>query len=1031
MFFQQNRNLLFIILFYFLTPLNCDAQLQKGYYFHNYDEKNGLIAKYNTFFFTDSKGFLWISSTEGLNRFDGLKVKTYLHNPSDSTSLYDNNIQSPFFEDRKGNLWFCTAEAIHCYNRQKDNFNRFWIVENGKQLESDYYLFALDGKDILWFRSGSWDANPKLYKLDINKIENSILPAQFVCDFAGYRSKILSQYEQKTAILTYPSTSGYGFVEYEIDKTGRTKPTKTYLSGENFDKFKIKSIVSDKNNIIWLATDKGLVSYDKKNGQFQLFDSYKDETIDNVLGLATWKEDKLIISTRNAGVLFYDKNHKIFYEQLKNEELKGLVEGLCSSVFETIYVDSTNNLWLSSAQNSCLNHINLDKIKFSNVQLSKFFLKNFSRILCDDLNNIWVSYEGIGILVFNNKGEIVKSFDEKQFFDKKIRHFLKDKEGRIWIQTDHQLLKSENGAYTLQTVYISQDTYLYNLQQLNDGRLILLTEKGIFQLIGKQLKPFQELPSTYQSLRFRGIFQDNKDNLFLAELGSTIKVFDFKQDSVLKTELQIKDNINEFFQQNDTIWVTGGKGLWKIYESPNKSFQYNFVLNLPFLYKIFIDKSGIFWLISDSGLYTFNPQNRQLHKYNASDGLKGNIFSRFCALLNGDIWIAAYNNINVFNPNKIKLYTNPPKIQITDIKVNDAVYTEGGNVSELNKITLPYTRNTITFQFVAIEFADPEYNKLKFRLDNYDEDGIWNEVFNKEGYIKYFKLPFGTYTLRIKAANADGVWSPDEKTFIIHINAPWYLTWWGILLEVLTVLAIGWAILQWRLKIQRDKAAIQQKILKTEMQALRAQMDPHFLYNAMNSINSFIISNDARKASTYLTDFARLVRKILDFSKEESISIEKEAEILREYLNIEAMRFNHKFDYSVTIDPDLDEWDTQIPTMILQPFVENAILHGVSPKTNGQGHIQVRFEKQGHDFMRCVVEDNGIGRKKSAQLSKGAKLKEHESKGMQITADRIDILNLQKKKLAKLEIIDLFDETQQPTGTRIVLHIPLLMNDEL
>ena len=101
------------------------------------------------------------------------------------------------------------------------------------------------------------------------------------------------------------------------------------------------------------------------------------------------------------------------------------------------------------------------------------------------------------------------------------------------------------------------------------------------------------------------------------------------------------------------------------------------------------------------------------------------------------------------------------------------------------------------------------------------------------------------------------------------------------------------------------------------------------------------------------------------------------------------------------------------------------------PKTNGQGHIQVRFEKQGHDFMRCVVEDNGIGRKKSAQLSKGAKLKEHESKGMQITADRIDILNLQKKKLAKLEIIDLFDETQQPTGTRIVLHIPLLMNDEL
>ncbi len=1026
MFFQQNRNLLFILLFYFLTLLNCDAQLQKGYYFHNYDEKNGLIAKYNTFFFTDSKGFLWISSTEGLNRFDGLKVKTYLHNPSDSTSLYDNNIQSPFFEDKQGNLWFCTAEAIHCYNRQRDNFSRYWIIENGKRLESDYYSFALDKEGLLWFRSGSWRAHPKLYCVDINKIDGSILQAQFVCDFIGYRSKKLLQDGQKTTILTYPSTSGYGFVEYSIDKTGKKSNTQTFLSGKNLDKFKIKSIVLDKNDVIWLATDKGLVSFDRKNERFQLFDTYKNEKIDFALGLATWNEDKLIVSTHNEGVLFFDKINKVFYKQLKKEELKSIAEGLCSSIFDNIYVDSANNLWLASSQNSCLNHINLDKIKFSNVQLTQGFNKDFTNLIEDDLHNIWVSFEDIGILVFNNKGELVKSFDEKQFFDKKIRHFLKDTEGQIWIQTDHQLLKSENGAYTLQSVYISQDTYLYNLQQLKDGRLILSTDKGVFQLIGNHLKPFQELKSTYQSLKIRGIFQNNKDILFLAEIGSTIKVFDFKQDSVLKTELQIKDDINEFFQQNDTIWLAGEKGLWKVYESSNNSFQYNLVLNLPFLYKIIIDKKDIFWLISDNGLYNFNSQNRQLHKYKASDGLKGNIFARFCALSNGDIWIAAYNNINAFNPDKIKRYTNPPKIQITDIKVNDAVYTEGGNVTELNKINLPYTRNTLTFQFVAIEFADPEYNKLKFRLDNYDEDGVWNEVFNKEGNIKYFKLPFGIYTLRIKAANADGVWSPDEKTFIIRINPPWYFTWWGILLEALTVLTIGWAILQWRLKIQRDKAAIEQKILKTEMQALRAQMDPHFLYNAMNSINSFIISNDARKASTYLTDFARLVRKILDFSKEETISIEKEAEILRGYLHIEAMRFNHTFDYDVTIDPDLDEWDTQIPTMILQPFVENAILHGVRHKTDGHGHIQVRFEKEGDDFMRCIVEDNGIGRKKATELNKGAKIKEHESKGMQITADRIDILNLQKKKLAKLEILDLFDETQQPAGTRIVLHIPLL-----
>jgi hypothetical protein len=466
--------------------------------------------------------------------------------------------------------------------------------------------------------------------------------------------------------------------------------------------------------------------------------------------------------------------------------------------------------------------------------------------------------------------------------------------------------------------------------------------------------------------------------------------------------------------------------LWKVYETPNNGYQYKFTLNLPYLYKIFADKKGVFWLCSDSGLYTFNPQNGQLHKYNASDGLKGNIFTRFCSLSNGDIWLAAYNHINVFNPDKIRPYTNPPKIQITEIKVNDTLYTEGGNVTELKDITLPYARNTLTFQFVAIEFADPQYNRLKFRLDNYDADGYWNDVLNKDGTVKYFKLPFGRYTLRIKAANADGVWSDVEKTFVIRISPPWYFTWWGILLEISTVLAIGWGILQWRLKIQRDKAAIQQKILATEMQALRTQMDPHFLFNAMVSINSFVLAHDARTASNYLIDFSHLVRKILDCSKEESISIEEEAEILRGYLSIEALRLDHKFDYSVHIDPKLDAWDTPIPTMILQPFVENAIIHGVGKKKNGQGLIQVRFENAGNDYMRCIVEDNGVGRSK--KIEEPAPLepigKGHVSKGMQITKDRIEILNLQHAPKAKYDILDLVDAAQNPIGTRIVLYIP-------
>ena len=339
-------------------------------------------------------------------------------------------------------------------------------------------------------------------------------------------------------------------------------------------------------------------------------------------------------------------------------------------------------------------------------------------------------------------------------------------------------------------------------------------------------------------------------------------------------------------------------------------------------------------------------------------------------------------------------------------------------------MTLAYEDNTIDLEFVAIEFGDSPSNRVKFRLDNLDAEGKWFEMPNIKPRFTYYKLPPGTYTFRIKGFNSDSVESRADKTLVIRILPPWYLTWWAIMLWGLIAISIIYGFVQWRLYVLKKREEFKQKILQTEMKALRAQMDPHFLFNTMNSINAFILKNDKMKASRFLTDFSHLIRKILDFSKEETISLEKEEEILRGYLEMEAMRFDNNFDYDITIDDALDPWDTQVPTMILQPFIENSILHGIRHKTEGRGNIHIQFVPDGIDFFKCILEDNGIGRQKAAEINKNVRQKSYISKGMSITNDRIDILNHQREKKTELLVEDLYTPENQACGTRVTIRIP-------
>jgi LytS/YehU family sensor histidine kinase len=221
----------------------------------------------------------------------------------------------------------------------------------------------------------------------------------------------------------------------------------------------------------------------------------------------------------------------------------------------------------------------------------------------------------------------------------------------------------------------------------------------------------------------------------------------------------------------------------------------------------------------------------------------------------------------------------------------------------------------------------------------------------------------------------------------------------------------------------QKNAELQQQRTEMEMQALRAQMNPHFIFNSLNSINRFILQNDRAQASEYLTKFSKLVRMILQNSQASLITLESELESLDLYLNLESLRFNYHFDYHITVPKDLDKEVLQVPPLILQPYVENAIWHGLMHKEE-KGHLDIEISEN-DDQLFLKIKDNGVGRAKAKAMSSKSATK-HKSMGLRITENRIAILQKNGSQESPVTIHDLVSDDGTPAGTEVIIKMPLI-----
>jgi two-component sensor histidine kinase len=425
------------------------------------------------------------------------------------------------------------------------------------------------------------------------------------------------------------------------------------------------------------------------------------------------------------------------------------------------------------------------------------------------------------------------------------------------------------------------------------------------------------------------------------------------------------------------------------------------------------------WVGTDKGLNKINISQTPypVTTYSTSDGLPSNIINAL--YVDGNtIYVGSPAGLTIFDETKVTNYSKC-NLRILDIAV--------GNRSQplQDSYRLHYRENSLKISYAGISFKSGGNVSYRYRLKGLSDE--WDST--GQNMLEYPSISPGNYEFELIAVNKKGIISnPIKISFIIE--APFWQTLPFQVLIIAVAILITWILVAWRFSILRkeeqERSSVQQKLNELEQMALRAQMNPHFIFNCLNSIQNFIITNDLEATNWYLTEFAHLIRQTLDNSEKSTISITNEIKYLKRYLELEMMRFGHSFEYSIEVDTELDCDMVSIPTMILQPYIENSIRHGIRYRESGGGRIDIKFQKTAEGFI-CIIQDNGIGRKKANEYRSKVRV-EYQSKGMSLTAERINILNRQLIDPITIEINDLTNEDQQALGTRVIIRFPYTIN---
>jgi hypothetical protein len=539
-------------------------------------------------------------------------------------------------------------------------------------------------------------------------------------------------------------------------------------------------------------------------------------------------------------------------------------------------------------------------------------------------------------------------------------------------------------------------------------------------------------PLSLPSNELRAVLKEDENHLVIVSVHDGIFIYNTRANT-FKTynrsaDASIKEAINNLHfdpsLSGNVLWVNSIYGLLRFDLFTKKFELFNSRQGLANDVSLCneVDENGNIWVASHAGISMFDTATKTFTNYTEKEGLVFHEFNvRMKKLADGNLYIGDRDRLILFNPYHFKTNQHIPQVSIHSVRIlNEPCKFAIDSVTHKKSLILKYSQDLITVNFSVLNFSHPDKSGFYFRLD---DDSTWLRL--NEGSVNLVKLVPGNYVVHVTGSNDSGVMNPTGDVLHISILPPYYQTWW-FRISLIAIVVVIFLLLRKR-EINRIK---HEEYLKTdfnkllaqaETRALRAQMNPHFIFNSLNSINSFVLDQKHEIASDYLIKFSKLIRLILDNSRSETITIDKELETLKLYVLLESVRFDNKFKCLYQVDDEVNTSTIMIPPMLLQPFVENAIWHGLMQK-EGEGTIIIEIKKVDEEFLKIFITDDGIGREKAAELK--SKSATHKSHGLKVTSQRIDMMNKLNSTGAQVNIFDLKDDQGNAAGTKVELIIP-------
>ncbi len=1034
----------FIFLFAILY-WNCQsiAQLNNKYSFRHIDQTDGLLHTTVRGIGQDASGFIWILTLNGLQRYDGSRFVNYpeITNNASFGIFHDGEL---YIDTLKNEIWVMNGNEIQRLNLADNSKITIPLKE---VLEKDSIRKAITYEDE---NMNYWQLNEKgviRYDKDSSTIIGSyfnINPGQDHRNSYIIRdtsSDIYWLHNFRELLIADPKTK-------KIQSSSDQHPDHPLLKQirDQFGKTnKIRFMMMDSYHNLWISTwTQYLLRYNMEDNILKIYSlkdvrkkQERDGKADLTLLVQAMLEDRqknLWFATDYMGLLLYNREKDDFDYSTADEKI---TDGLRYSFsIYTIFQDRDDNIWLGTDRgisifNPYKNYFQtIRHIEGTRASLPKYDIND---VIETPQNEILVATWGGGISIYDHALNFVRNveFTGPNEYNL-VWSFVQNDDGMIWAGTQqgyiHKYDPVKHTWETIQPPEIAHST-ITMMTKDHKGNILMGLNNGKVAVWNKEEKSFYAFGNDVSSLPLNytavvNIFVDKSNRCWVAtatglfefDIQQRIYTHEYRPDS---TGTSIGFSIEGIEEYNDSILAIatnyGGLYLFNLNTYTFSRFSISNPFNLASVYAVKKDRHNNLWFTTNYSLHKINEHSGQAVIYNVNHSMMNAAFGscRFYELNDGRWLTSTPAEIICFDPEQISHdHDEQFEVEISRFKVFDHPIYIDSFIERQKPVILPYDKNFISVEFSALDFSDLKQINYFYRLSGVDKN--WIPSYTKN-FADYTDLKPGKYLFEVKADN--GTVQSAISTLPIIITPPWWGTLWFRILTVLTLVTFIYWIIRNRLSMIRKESELKQQIVQTEMMALRSQMNPHFIFNCINSIDAMIQSNDKYRATMYLNKFAKLIRNVLDSSKQNKVPLSKDIETLQLYVDLELFRHQAKFTASIEVEEELMQNDYKVPPLIIQPYVENAILHGLRQKNGGNGKLKIVVTKQ-DDQIVYIIEDNGVGRKGI----NGDMNKHSRGYGMQMSNDRIRLFN--EEEIASVMITDL-DMAGLPGGTRIQVKLKI------